>query len=304
MITALVCGGGVGAGLLVIARALIGTRPSLAQSLAALRQAPTPTPTFAAAPSAASSGGPAARISRPLADALARQWPGLVLPMLCRDLTVLGRSPGRHLAEKLTLALLGLLLLPALAALLAAGGIGVPLLLPVWGALACAAGGFFIPDLGVHADAAATRRDFRHALSSFLDLVVIGLAGGGGVETALADAAGVGTGWAFEQLRRALEHARLTRTTPWAALGRLGADLAVTDLVELAATVGLAGAEGAKVRGSLAAKAASLRTHQLSEADSAAQASTERMSLPVVLLFAGFLIFIGYPAITRVLTGL
>ena len=34
-----------------------------------------------------------------------------------------------------------------------------------------------------------------------------------------------------------------------------------------------------------------------------AQAATERMSLPVVLLFAGFLIFIGYPAIARVLTG-
>jgi tight adherence protein C len=72
----------------------------------------------------------------------------------------------------------------------------------------------------------------------------------------------------------------------------------------LAASVSLAGTEGAKVRASLAAKAASLRTHELAEAETADQAATERMSLPVVLLFAGFLVFLGYPAVEKVLTGL
>ena len=66
----------------------------------------------------------------------------------------------------------------------------------------------------------------------------------------------------------------------------------------------LAGTEGAKVRASLAAKAASLRTHELAEAETADQAATERMSLPVVLLFAGFLLFLGFPAVEKVLTGL
>jgi len=42
----------------------------------------------------------------------------------------------------------------------------------------------------------------------------------------------------------------------------------------------------------------------LAEAETTAQAATEKMSLPVVLLFAGFLCFIGYPAVERVLTGL
>ena len=55
---------------------------------------------------------------------------------------------------------------------------------------------------------------------------------------------------------------------------------------------------------SLAAKAASLRTHELAEAETADQAATERMSLPIVMLFAGFLFFIGFPAVERVLTGL
>ncbi|MEU0470965.1 secretion system protein, partial [Amycolatopsis sp. NPDC006131] len=35
-----------------------------------------------------------------------------------------------------------------------------------------------------------------------------------------------------------------------------------------------------------------------------AQAATERMSLPVMALFLGFLAFIAYPALVQVLNGL
>jgi hypothetical protein len=72
----------------------------------------------------------------------------------------------------------------------------------------------------------------------------------------------------------------------------------------LAASVSLAGTEGAKVRTSLAAKAGALRTHQITDAEGDATAATERMSLPVMLLFLGFLAFIAYPALTKVLSGL
>ena len=64
------------------------------------------------------------------------------------------------------------------------------------------------------------------------------------------------------------------------------------------------GTEGARIRASLTAKASALRTHQLTAAETAAQSATERMSLPVVLLFAGFLTFIAYPAVSHVLTTL
>jgi len=221
-----------------------------------------------------------------------------------QDLAVLGRSPERHLAEKVTLALIGLLIPAAVSALLLLGGTALPIVIPLWGSLVCMVAGFVVPDLGVRADAVRRRRDFRHALSSFLDLVVVALAGGGGVETALADSASVGSGWAFASLRRALDQARLARETPWAAFARLGQELGITELSELAASVALAGTEGAKVRASLAAKAASLRTHELAEAETADQATTERMSLPVVALFAAFLLFLGYPAVQHVLTGL
>jgi Flp pilus assembly protein TadB len=216
---------------------------------------------------------------------------------------VLGRGPERHLAEKVTLALVGLLFAPAVAALLLLGGAHLPLVVPLWASLIFMVAGFVLPDVGIRADASRRRRDFRHAFSSFLDLVVVALAGGGGVETALGDAASVGSGWAFAYLRRALDQARLARQAPWAALGRLGTELGVGELSELAASVALAGTEGAKVRASLAAKATSLRTHELAEAETADQAATERMSLPVVLLFAGFLVFLGYPAVEKVLTG-
>ena len=301
MITALVLGAGTGLGAWLVVRGLFPPRPSLADALAQLRRLPEAPAVLVPA----SEGGVAARVGRPVAELLGHLGAGWLVPGRIRqDLAILDRSPERHLAEKVTLCLVGLLLAPTFAALLALGGAHLSLALPLWAALVLAAVGFVVPDLGIHADANRRRRDFRHALSSFLDLVVVALAGGGGVESALADAAGVGAGWPFAYLRRALDQSRLAREAPWTGFGRLGEQLGIGELSELAASVALAGTEGAKVRASLAAKATSLRTHQLAEAETADQAASERMSLPVVVLFAGFLFFIGFPAVERVLTSL
>ncbi len=295
-------GAGLGMGLWCIARGLNPPRPSLADALASLRRLPAPAPVLSAVEA---ERGLVSRLGAPLATGLFRRAGSGVIPAsVQRELAVLGRPVDRHLADKCGLALVGLLLVPATVALLALGSVTLPLLLPLWASLILAVGGFFLPDLAVRAEAAKRRRDFRHALSSFLDLVVISLAAGGGVEGALRDAAGIGQGWAFASLRQALATARLTREPPWSTLGRLGAELGVPELEEMAASVGLAGTEGARVRQSLAAKAASLRGHRLADAESDAQAATERMSFPVVLLFMGFLIFVGFPAIQRVIFGL
>ncbi len=297
MIAVLLLGAGAGAGCWLVARGWAPPRPGLAASLSRLRH----TRDLSARP-VTGGGGFAARLGAPLAHRLADAGGGSLVGKRVRaDLVVLGRSPERHLAEKVALGLVGLLVLPAMAAVMAAAGASLPFGLPLWGSLLLAAIGFVVPDLGVHAEAERRRRDFRHALGSFVDLVVIGLAGGGGVETALADAAATGEGWAFDRLRQALDVARLRRETPWAALDRLGTELAVAELSELAASVSLAGTEGAKVRTSLVARAASLRGHQLARAESEAQAATERMSLPMVFLFAAFLLIIGFPAVERVL---
>jgi tight adherence protein C len=46
-----------------------------------------------------------------------------------------------------------------------------------------------------------------------------------------------------------------------------------------------------------------LRRHEQADAESAANATTERLFLPGALLLLGFLVFIGYPAFQRVLGG-
>jgi tight adherence protein C len=294
---AFLLGTGLGAGAWLIISGAWPARPPLARMLAALYP-----PAVAPRIVTDDDGGWAARAGRP-ATGLLRAL-GLPTAGVRRDLAVLGRSPDRHLAEKAAAAVTGLLIVPLLAAVFLLAGIGVPVAVPVWAGLALAAAGFLAPDLGVRAEAAARRADARHALSAFLDLATIALAGGAGIDQALADAAADGDGWAFRQIRRALAASEAARTPPWDALAQLGDEIGVTDLGELAASVQLAGTEGARIRASLTAKAEALRTRQMSEAEAQAASATERMSMPVVVLFAGFLLLIGFPAVAHVLTGL
>ena len=281
-------GAGTGLGLALLAVWLVPPAPALGTQLARLT----------APANAADRGSWLAPAIRLLHAA------GLPTRSTARDLVVLERPVQDHLAEKATLALAGLLT-PTLGALAATAlDINVGFRVPAIAAIACAAAGFWIPDHRVRHCAVRQRRDFRHALSAFLDLVVISLAGGAGVDSALTDAANTGQGWAFTQIRRALAAAHLTRTTPWDALRRLGRDIDIPELAELAASISLAGTEGATVRHSLHAKAAALRARQLTDGESDASADTERMSIPVMALFFGFLCFITYPAMTQVLTGI
>lgn len=228
---------------------------------------------------------------------------GFPTPSLRADLAVCGTDEDSHLAGKAVCAAGGLLA-PWAAALLLSLGAGTTAgwWIPLAGSLALAVVLFFAPDLTVRKQAEQRRREMRHTLSLVLDLTVIALAGGAGVQQALAQAIAAPQGWAAGKLRHALHVAQLTRTSPWPHLGELGRQLAVADLTELASTLSLAGSEGAKIRGSLGAKARAMRQRRISEADGAAQAATEQMSLPVVGLFAAFLLMIGYPALAHVMS--
>ncbi len=289
MITALLLGAGAGVGLWALSVWATPARPPLHRALGRLTDIH----------SHESDGtGWQARLARPL-RAL-----GLPTAALRRDLALLDRSVDAHLAGKMIGALAGLLAPPVGAALLALLGAHPAPTVPALVALAGAGVGFLAPDLRARGEATRGRAGFRHALSSYLDLVVVSLAGGAGVDGALTDAAAVGHGPALDRLRRTLATARLTRTPPWQALRDLGGRLGIPDLAELAGSLALAGAEGAKIRASLAAKADSLRAHLLTDTEGQARAATERMSLPWLCLFLGFLIFVGYPALHQILTGL
>ncbi|WP_245646284.1 type II secretion system F family protein [Nocardiopsis trehalosi] len=284
----------VGAGLWLLL-ATRYSRPSLRERLAE-----TPVPIHR--PVRTEAAGPLSRlgaVGAPLMSAL-----GLPGARARRDLAVCERDVPGYLAEKATGLMLGLAAPPLLAAPLALVGLD---LASLWGAASWAvlAGVlWFAPDLSLRDEARKRREQMRHALAGFADLVVVSLAGGAGVNGALSDATAVGGGWAIGRIRDALRAAALRRLPAWSALRELGEQFDTPEFNELAASLQLAGADGARVRGSLAAKAKTLRTQFLSELDAEAQSATERMSLPVVLLFAGFLGMLGYPAMTHILTSL
>lgn len=297
MLALMLLGVGTGLGLWALVVWLIPPRPPLAALISRLNTTPAPPPILTT-----DKGGWALQFGSPFTGLL--RAVGLPGRAVSQDLAIAERSPETHLAEKAALALTGLLLPATVGVLLTLGGRPLPWPVPLGSSLALAVAGFLLPDMTVRAEAERRRDAFRHALGAYLNLIHVLLAGGAGVDGALTDAAGIGHGWSFQQLRRALNTARLTRTSPWTTLGQLGEELQISELTELAAAVSLAGTEGAKVRASLAAKAAAMRQRSGAEAEGKANAATERMALPGILMAFGFIIFIFYPALTQITNSL
>ncbi|MFZ9232032.1 MAG: hypothetical protein ACO25P_09460, partial [Ilumatobacteraceae bacterium] len=54
---------------------------------------------------------------------------------------------------------------------------------------------------------------------------------------------------------------------------------------------------------SLVAKAESMRAKHLADIEARANAATERMGMPMVVLFLGFLVLLGYPAMQMISAG-
>lgn len=274
-----------GAGLLLVLRGLVGSTTPLTALVAELHR-----------PRAAAAGTASRR------DVTARVVAGRPSAGRDADLAVCDRDIGSWVQQRLAWTLLGATPGVALTFLSVAGSLqAVPppaavVAIPVGGAA-----GWLYARVDLAGDAERARRGFRHALASYLELVTILMAGGAGVETAMFDAADVGRGPAFAHLRSALAAAQARREPPWRALGQLGARLRVTELEELEAAMTLAGA-GAQVRDSLTAKATAIRLKDVAQIESEAHARSETMVLPVVLMFAGFLLLIGYPALAGLST--
>jgi tight adherence protein C len=160
-----------------------------------------------------------------------------------------------------------------------------------------AAAGWFYALVDLRSDAAKARREFVSSLASYLDLVSILMAGGAGVETALAEAAAIGRGRGYRQLRAALSAAHARQRGPWQEFGELGRRVGVQELENIEASMALVSTEGARVRESLTTRAEAMRERDLLEQEAQAHARSETMVLPVAMMFAGFLVLIGYPAL-------
>ncbi|WP_019634988.1 type II secretion system F family protein [Actinomadura atramentaria] len=303
MNAALLAGAIAGLGLFALVRALFPARPGLTARLAALdavrRRDEERARAGRASPTMERVGGMRARLGRELVRFCeARGWR---LTSVRADLAITDRSLEAFLATKFLLPAAALLFIPVITAYFALIGFGMSLQVPAWVCVIFAVAVFFFPDMKLRQEAAARRQDFRHVVGAFLDLVSMNLAGGRGVPEALTTAAGVGEGWAMRRLRDALGNARITGRTPWQALGTLGEDLDIAELRDLAGALALVADDGAQVRKSLAARAASMRSRELSELEGKAGERSQSMLVAQLFLCAAFLIFLAYPALIRVM---
>ncbi|WP_067826280.1 type II secretion system F family protein [Actinomadura kijaniata] len=298
----LLAGAVVGLGLYLLYRALFPPRPGLAARLAAFDAARRRGQENArrVSPRLERVGGLRARVGRPLA-ALAEQR-GWKLRSVRADLAITDRSLEAFLATKFLLPAAALLLIPLMAGYFALLGFGASLQFPVWVCLLLAALFFFIPDMQLRQEAKERRQDFRHVVGAFLDLVSMNLAGGRGVPEALQTAAGVGDGWAMQRIHEALANARITGQTPWQALGGLGEELDIAELSDLAGALALVADDGAQIRKSLSARAASMRSREISELEGKAGERSQSMLIAQMLLCLGFLLFLVYPALIRIMS--
>jgi tight adherence protein C len=297
MTMALVFGAVAGLGLFLMGFALTPRRVSLARQLAAF-DAGRPARAWSRAAQEQES-----EFSRRLGAALAKfcAEQGWEFPSLRANLALIGKSFENYLATKVLLAIFGLLFAPILLAAVTVSGFHVSFVIPVWVGLVFAVSFFFLPDLELRQKVEKRRRDFRHAIGAFLDLVAMNLSGGRGVPEALMSASEIGTGWAMWRIRDALVNARITGQTPWQALGALGEEVRIDELRDLSAALSLVAEDGAKVRESLTTRAVSLRRRELADLQGQAGERSQSMLVAQMLLCAAFLIFLVYPAVQALL---
>jgi tight adherence protein C len=228
---------------------------------------------------------------------------GISTAKLRQDAALTGRPVDTILGRKVLAAVAGFLAGLAVMVALQAHGAAVPIGTPLLAAGLCAVTGFGLADAGMRAEARARRRDFRRALADYLDLVSLKMAGLAAAEQALVDAARLSDQWPMTLVLQTLDRARLAGPSAnnWEALAALGQRIGVDELRELGGLVKLVADDGAQVRATLSARAASMRRHELADAEGADAEKEQSMRLAQMLIVAGFLVFIGYPALSNVL---
>ena len=297
MTLGLLLGAGLGASLCLLVYALVPPRPALASVVGKWeRQRANQAAVVELDVDDTSRQG---RLGRWLVTQLAQR--GITLDKMRADLELTDATLEGHLVRKTTYGLVGLLLPTILTAAVMAVGLNPSLTVPAFGGLALGALFFWVPDLSVVQAAERRRHELRRALSCYLDLVAMSLAGGRGIPEALPTTARIGSGWAFELLRSTIDQARRVGDTPWAALADLGKRTGMQELQDLGGALMLVADDGAKVRQSLTARATTQRRRQLAEAEGAAAKADQSMEMAQVVLFVGFVLFLGFPAVVAVL---
>jgi tight adherence protein C len=307
MTPALLAGATLGAGLYCLVRLFVRPQPGVASLVARIDAGRRSlTGWTASGLQLSQSTGP----TRPtLTDRLGERLEvlaaerGWQLKRIRSDLAILNQPLGNLLAAKVLTGLALFVTGPACWTVLVALGAPVPFTLPMIAALALGLLGFFLPDIALRSQATERRREFRRAVGIFLDLVAMNLAGGRGLPEAMLAASTVSDHWSVVRIRQALANARLLGLTPWEGLGALGEEIAVDELRDLSGALSLASDDGAKIRASLSARAATLRRRELAEAEGDAGEQSQSMLVAQMLICTAFLLFLGYPALAQLMLG-
>jgi hypothetical protein len=292
MILVIVAGIGVGAGMLFVLRGLFPAPLTLRAALDALsgtRNDPSLDHL---------SGGTngARNVAARLLEVNVARIPRLA-QVVVPDLAITATPPETFAVKVVGYGVAMALMIPLLAIGAATAHIDVSLAIPVLGVIVLGVGGAALPFIDLHTAAERRRRHFCHSLATYASLVSMAMAGSMGWSSALEAAASVSsTDWAMDEIAQALLWSQAYHRPPWEGLDRLAERFALSDLSDLARSMAQAG-DGARIRATLETKAASLRLSETTSAEHDAQAVTQKMLLPGVLLMAGYGVLIFYPAL-------
>lgn len=301
LVLAVLAGAGVVAGMVLAVVAVRPAYPALGEALARLD--PSSARQLIAAAAADRPADPVAGLSwqrwRALLMASARRLPFVQLPT--HDLALLGMSADGFLWSKVTAGLAGLAIGPVQALLWSLLGLGLPI--PVLVGFSAAAGwvAFNYPDRQLRGRAARARRQVREAVSAFLDLVALGKRANLGPVDALNEAAVTGHGWAFGQIRAALDWAQNHQLMPWDGLQHLADRARIDELADVAA-IARDSQGGGAVFETLQARSAAIRESLLAAEKTRANVASQRMTYVGMGFAACFLVFLLYGAITRIVS--
>lgn len=218
-----------------------------------------------------------------------------------RELALMRIPVHRFYGEKVLFALVGALLPAMLLLFLGNFGFGLPWIITPIGSIAGAIGMFFLPDYNVKDDAKAARKEFGRALASYIDLVALERNSGSGPRQAMEIAANIGDSWVFRRLAEELSRSRWSGLPPWDALRKLSDELGLPELADLADIMRLSGEEGAQVYQTLRSRSQSMRTAELNSALADANATGERMSIPMSALGLIFMAILVAPSLLQII---
>lgn len=293
MTAAMALGAAFGLGVLFLWWALVPPRTDLAGAVA----------DFAARPRSvapvSTEFGPMRRATSAVARALSDR--GLFLADVRTSLAIVGRTLEAHVVRKLSVALVGALIPVLVTSAVVSAGMSPGLWAPAAASSVLAMGFFVLPDVALAREAEERRQELRVALACYLDLVSMSLAGGRGAPEALVEAARIGHSRGFDEIASTLTHARYSGTSLWSAFSDLGNRFGVSELSDLGGSLALVADDGAKIRESLRARAATARARQLAQSEGEAERSSESIRNAHLLLGFAFLVFLSYPAIAAVM---